>query len=278
MKIAKTRKELREAVYGSEVGFVPTMGALHQGHLSLVQASKDKGLFTVVSIFVNPAQFNEAKDFETYPIQHDQDIEKLGSVGCDLVFIPSVKEVYPEGMHMDKYKHDFGPIAKEYEGRFRPGHFEGVGRVVHTLFEIVEPTVAFFGEKDFQQLAVVNRLVELANMQIEIVGVPTMREANGLAMSSRNQRLTDAQKEKAAMIYEMLLWARSNYGTLSVQDILTNVKQHFMNDSEWDLEYFDIIDAKSFQPIRFDTSSSVRGVVAAKLGGVRLIDNMAMNR
>lgn len=273
MIITNTRTQITQLLDSKSIGFVPTMGALHDGHLQLVKASKDRGLFTVVSIFVNPTQFNDPTDFEKYPINHERDIEALKSVGCDAVFIPTVDEVYRTSDDASKYTHDFGAIERVYEGTHRPGHFEGVGRVVHILFEIIKPNMAFFGEKDFQQLAVIKMLVSMLKMNVEIVGVPTVREKSGLAMSSRNERLTMEQKKKATLIFECLNWAKNEFGKQSNHLIAVEVAKRFSTDQEWQLEYFDLIDAISFLPAT-EGSHSVRAVVAAKLGGIRLIDNM----
>lgn len=274
MKLTKTKKELQEILSGKSVGFVPTMGALHEGHLDLVRASKARGLYTVVSIFVNPAQFNDPIDFEKYPVNHECDLTRLDEVDCDVVIIPTVDEVYPNGMEEILYRHDFGSIARDYEGAYRPGHFEGVGRVVHIFFDMVMPQVAFFGEKDYQQLAVVKKLVEITRQEIEIVGVPTKREKTGLAMSSRNERLSPHQLKKAIKIYESLNWTKEIFLEKSNEEILATIKNRFQEDSEWSLEYFDLIDPRLFKPIGFCKPSNVRAVIAANLGEIRLLDNL----
>ena len=274
MNITKTKKELQELLANEKVGFVPTMGALHEGHLDLVRASKERGLYTVVCIFVNPTQFNEQEDFEKYPVNLERDLALLEAVGCDVTLVPSVDEVYSDGLDSSKYKHDFGPIAKNYEGAYRPGHFDGVGRVVHILFEFVRPQVAFFGEKDFQQLAVIQKLSEMLNSKIEIVGVPTKREESGLAMSSRNLRLSSRQLVKATQLYESLVWTKKNYLTLANSEIIATVKSQFLEDQEWSLEYFDLINPRTFEPIGDKKPKHVRAVIACKLGDVRLLDNI----
>lgn len=200
MKIAKNRQELSNCLNSeAPIGFVPTMGALHDGHLSLVQESKSRGLFTVASIFVNPTQFNDPKDFEKYPIDTDADLKKLESVGCDIVFLPDPEDIYSTDEEK-QYVHDFGDVETRFEGAFRPGHFKGVGQVVHILFDLVKPNVAFFGQKDFQQLQVIKQLVGQENLPIEIVGMPTVREDDGLAMSSRNRRLNKGQRSEANVV------------------------------------------------------------------------------
>lgn len=274
MKVAKTRNEVTEWCDNRPIGFVPTMGALHEGHLSLVRASKDRNLFTVVSIFVNPTQFNNPNDLAKYPVDTEADLEKLASVGCDLVFMPTVDEIYGAGMMSQRYVHSFGNLEQVFEGAYRPGHFRGVGQIVHILFEIVKPTVAFFGEKDFQQLAVVKELVRQMGVDIEIVGVATMRENDGLAMSSRNRRLTPSQRLKATLIYKMMS-SVSNYneGTRT-DEIIGKVGQTFCSDIEWKLEYFDIIDEETFSSSKWLKNTGQRAIISAYLGDIRLIDNM----
>eukprot|EP00933_Yihiella_yeosuensis_P045607 TRINITY_DN41001_c0_g1_i1.p1 TRINITY_DN41001_c0_g1~~TRINITY_DN41001_c0_g1_i1.p1 ORF type:complete len:280 (+),score=24.17 TRINITY_DN41001_c0_g1_i1:544-1383(+) len=278
MNIAKTKTELRRMLEetSQDVGFVPTMGALHDGHLSLVEASKQRGLYTVASIFVNPTQFNDPKDYEKYPVDTETDLDKLRSVGCDLVFLPSREEIY-DGQDDAHYLHAFGHLEDAFEGAYRPGHFRGVGQVVHLLFEAVQPQVAFFGEKDFQQLQVIRALVKKMKADIEIVGLPTVREADGLAMSSRNRRLNDEQRKQSVVLHRALLLAKENLGKQEIGQIKAEVESLFDASSELRLEYFDIIDPDRFEPISTSTSCEhPHAVVAAYAGEVRLIDNMAL--
>lgn len=278
MKIAKTKAEVRHGTKGQAVGFIPTMGALHEGHLSLVRASRDRGLFTVTSIFVNPTQFNNPEDLEKYPVDLERDCEMLEAAGCDMVFIPERAEMYPPGQDESRYLHDFGDLETRFEGEFRPGHFRGVGQVVHKLFEIVQPQQAFFGEKDYQQLQVVKRLTEFADIECEIVGMPTVREDGGLAMSSRNRRLKDEERQIALIMYRAMEHARNGVGSSNPESIRSEVEQMFQNEPRAELEYFDMVDPSTFIPIQsFDTEVKARVVIAAFVGGVRLIDNMALN-
>jgi pantoate--beta-alanine ligase len=277
MKEAKTIQELRKRIPDNQpVGFVPTMGALHEGHLSLVRAAKSRGLFTVASIFVNPTQFNDPKDFEKYPIDTNQDRAKLISAGCDLLFLPSREVIYPETGDKEKYIHDFGHLEQKFEGAFRPGHFRGVGQVVHILFEAVQPQVAFFGEKDFQQLQVIRRLVEMTNMEVEIVGMETVREEDGLAMSSRNRRLGPKEREESVLLYEVMQWARRALKNIPLEEIRAEVKARIDRSDTLRLEYFDIIDPKTFEPREDGEEGDYHVVIAAYAGEVRLIDNMKL--
>lgn len=278
MKIVKTKAELQRTLQELKlkIGFVPTMGALHDGHLSLVGESKKRELYTVASIFVNPTQFNDPKDYEKYPIDTDADLDKLSSVECDLVFLPSRDEIYSD-QNDPKYLHDFDHLERAYEGAYRPGHFRGVGQVVHLLFEAVRPDVAFCGEKDFQQLQVIRALVKKMEADIEIVGLPTVREDDGLAMSSRNRRLNPAQREQSVMLYRSLKLAKERYGKESVPAIKAHVEQLFEQAPELRLEYFDIIDPERFESLdSVDACAHPHAVIAAYAGEVRLIDNMAL--
>ncbi|MEZ4721374.1 MAG: pantoate--beta-alanine ligase [Flavobacteriales bacterium] len=274
MKTARNHIELELLLTGQRVGFVPTMGALHAGHLSLVQASKNRGLFTVVSIFVNPTQFNDPMDFEKYPVDIEGDIIKLESVRCDVVYLPSKEEIYPPNSDQSKYLHDFGLLERVYEGAFRPGHFKGVGQVVQRLFELVKPDIAFFGEKDFQQLAVIRRLVQTLDLKIEIVGMPTMREADGLAMSSRNLRLTLEHRKKADLIYKALSYAKEHVQSEGADKVIKTIELWFEADPDFRLEYFDVINGETFKHL---DSNADRAIIAAYLGEIRLIDNFALH-
>ena len=198
---------------GKSIGFVPTMGALHEGHLSLIKSSKTKSDITVVSLFVNPTQFNNSEDYRLYPIQPEKDKAMLESIGCDVVFMPSADEIYPHGTEK-LTSYELGYLESVMEGKFRPGHFQGVCQVVNRLLEIVNPTFLFLGRKDFQQCKVIERLLSLTgkSQDMQLVICPTLREANGLAMSSRNMRLSPDQRNKAAMIYEELIYLKGRFG------------------------------------------------------------------
>lgn len=254
------------------VGYVPTMGALHQGHVSLVQMSRERCDLTVVSIFVNPTQFNNATDLEKYPRTLESDLALLENFDDVVVFTPSVSEIYPEN-HVPK-RVDLGVLESVMEGRFRQGHFDGVVEVVSRLFDIVKPTVAFFGEKDFQQLAVIRKMVSFFDLPIEIVGCPIYREPSGLASSSRNQRLTEEQKEEALIIYNTLKTVYEKRSELTPAEAKAWAEQLF-SKSTLRLEYFEFVNQDTFLPVDRWTSN-VQACVAAYCGEVRLIDNLSM--
>lgn len=278
MKIINVTSELEKELANQRrenksVGFVPTMGALHSGHLSLVkQCLKDNDI-CVVSIFVNPTQFNNSDDLEKYPRTLEKDTELLKSISDDIiVFAPSVKEIYPEP---DTRQFDFGRLDKVMEGKFRHGHFNGVAQVVSRLFDIVKPEKAYFGEKDFQQLAIVKALVKQLNLDIQIVPMPIVREDSGLALSSRNQRLTDQQKNTAVNISKILFKSRDEKHKYSVDETLNNVITAIDSFEELEVEYFEIVDGNTLQPIRdWNQSEYIVGCITVFCGDVRLIDNI----
>ena len=257
---------------GTTIGFVPTMGALHEGHATLVKQCVRENDVTVVSVFVNPTQFNNPDDLRLYPRTPEEDWQLLESIGSDIVFAPSVEEMYPEP---DSRQFDFGELDKVMEGAFRPGHFNGVAQVVSKLFEIVQPHVAYFGEKDFQQLAIVKKMVQQLKLPVKVMGVPTVREANGLALSSRNQRLSDEERENASAIYRILRESTSLMSQKSPNQISSWVKEAINNVTGLRVEYFAIADAYSLQPIsNWKEADEVIGCTAVYCGDVRLIDNI----
>lgn len=276
MKIVKTISELRsildlQAIKGS-VGFVPTMGALHEGHLSLVDQSVKENPYTVSSIFVNPTQFNNKSDLERYPRDQEKDCSMLASRKCDLVFAPSVEEMYPEA---DNRNFNFGALETVMEGNFRPGHFNGVAQIVSKLFNAVRPGKAYFGLKDFQQLAIIQELVRQQNYTIEIVPCAIIREADGLAMSSRNILLENSKRTAAPFIYETLKNAAFEAKTKTPDQLRSAVEEAFKGHNELELEYFEIVDNKTLQPIRkFVAKVPTTACIAVHAGKVRLIDNI----
>lgn len=271
--IQSLQKELaKHRQAGKSIGFVPTMGALHQGHLALMQQAKAANDFLVVSIFVNPIQFNNPADLEKYPRTLEQDKTLLQEVSCDILFAPDVKEMYPEP---DKTVYQFGKLATVMEGAFRPGHFNGVSVVVKKLFEIVSPDKAYFGEKDYQQLAIIQALVKQFNIPVTIVPCPTVRENDGLAMSSRNVRLSAEERTIAPNIYSILKKAASLRNVLSPEEMEKYAQKAFNEIKAFDLEYVSIADDTDLQPFKhWNDVTGARIFVALELGSVRLIDNI----
>jgi len=261
---------------GLSVGFVPTMGALHEGHLKLVKRSKDENDVTVVSIFVNPIQFNNSADLEKYPRTIATDLEKLQLAGCNIVFIPEVDEMYPDGTP-EFPELNFGPLGQVMEGSFRPGHFKGVAIVVDRLFSIVNPDRAYFGKKDYQQLAIVQFMVKQLNHKVTIIPCETVREDDGLAMSSRNIRLTRAERDLAPEIYRILKGVKERAGLMDIPHLKNWAMEQFSLNPAFQVEYFEIGDCHSLQPAD-QKSVTKQGVafVAVYLGGVRLIDNIEL--
>ena len=261
----------------STIGFVPTMGALHQGHLSLIAKSITENKITVVSIFVNPTQFNNAEDLEKYPRTLEADVMKIETVSENvIIFAPSVDDIY-EGNTVSK-SFDFDGLENQMEGKHRPGHFDGVGTIVKRLFEIVNPTNSYFGEKDFQQLQVVKKMVDKANLSVNVIGCPIFREANGLAMSSRNERLSPDDREKAALIYLTLKSAREKFGTENAQEITDWVATVFEKNPDFKLEYFEIADEENLLPAtEIKKDKKYRAFIAVFVSNIRLIDNILLN-
>lgn len=277
MKIVKGINELKGYLVdskrnGKRIGLVPTMGALHKGHLSLVERCVRENDICVVSVFVNPTQFNDKHDLETYPRTLEVDCTLLESAGCDFVFAPSVEEMYPEP---DTRTFDFGTVMQVMEGAKRPGHFNGVAQVVSKLFYIVEPDNAYFGEKDFQQIAVIRAMVKQLQIPVQINACPIVREADGLALSSRNTRLTPALRQKAPLIARTLQESKALAATKSVREVIDYVVNTLNADPDLEVEYYEIVDGDSLVSIQDwkDTSYAV-GCVTVYCGEVRLIDNI----
>ena len=277
MKIVKGINELKGYLVdskrnGKRIGLVPTMGALHKGHLSLVERCVRENDICVVSVFVNPTQFNDKHDLETYPRTLEADCALLESAGCDFVFAPSVEEMYPEP---DTRTFDFGTVMQVMEGAKRPGHFNGVAQVVSKLFYIVEPDNAYFGEKDFQQIAVIRAMVKQLQIPVQINACPIVREADGLALSSRNTRLTPALRQKAPLIARTLQESKALSATKSVREVIDYVVNTLNADPDLEVEYYEIVDGDSLVSIQDwkDTSYAV-GCVTVYCGEVRLIDNI----
>lgn len=266
------------SVKGLDIGFVPTMGALHAGHTSLVALAKTTCDVAVVSIFINPTQFNDAKDLDKYPRTPERDLELLAEAGCDVVFMPDVSEVYPHG-NTPSVKYDFGKLERILEGEFRPGHFDGMAQVVSRLLDIVQPSHLFMGQKDFQQLAIISRMLELQKSKIVLVSCPIIREKDGLAMSSRNVRLAEADRPKAALMHQTLEEAAEmveNYAPAEIQRICsTKLKL----EQAFKLEYFEIVDGRTLLPISiFEDTDYAVALTAVWVGDVRLIDNIILKQ
>lgn len=268
--IQKFLKSEREK--GHSVGLVPTMGALHEGHLSLVRRAEKENDIVVASVFVNPVQFNNSTDFEKYPRTPERDIEMLQNAGCDAVFVPSEKEIYPVPV-TDKY--DFGDLERVMEGVCRPGHFNGVAIVVRKLFEIVMPDRAYFGEKDFQQQAIIRKLVADLSLNLTIVPCDIVREKDGLAMSSRNMRLTPEERAVAPMIYKVLSEVAALKDSLSPDEMKKSALEKYADIKDFDVEYVEITDETNLKSIKsWDNCKNARIFVALQLGQIRLIDNL----
>lgn len=278
MFVVKTVSELEGhvAIVKNEkktIGFVPTMGALHDGHLSLIRQAKEECKFVVVSIFVNPTQFNDRSDYEKYPRIYDKDISMLENSNlCDLLFMPNEKEMYPQ---QEKRVFDIGYIENIMEGKYRPGHFQGVCQIVSKLFEIVKPDKAFFGKKDFQQLAVIRKLVKDLNFPIEIIGCEIVREDNGLAMSSRNLRLSKENYEKAGIIYQTLKQVEQWIHHYQIDEIKMLFKKHVEAIPPLKVEYVEIVDSETLLSVQEKIfHKSIHCCVAVLCEDVRLIDNI----
>ena len=277
MKVLRTVGELRSAMdaarnAGQTIGLVPTMGALHAGHMSLVDTARHQNDIVVASVFVNPTQFNNPNDLSTYPRTEEADCALLDEHGADYAFIPSVEEMYPEP---DTRVFDLGEVAAVMEGARRPGHFNGVAQVVSKLFDMVRPTRAYFGEKDFQQIAVIRKMVQLEGFDLEIVACPIKREADGLALSSRNVRLTPEGRKQAPAIHRILEQSLSLAATKSPDELKHWVKEQIDAVPGLETEYYEIADALTMQPVQnWDSPNGTVGCVTVYCGDVRLIDNI----
>ncbi len=260
---------------GKTIGFVPTMGALHYGHISLVSSAISQCDITVVSIFVNPTQFNNLDDLSNYPRKLEADINLLSEIDCDIVFAPEVVEMYPEKSMAVDLDLDLGILAKVMEGKFRPGHFRGVVNIVSRLFECVKPDKAFFGLKDFQQVSVIRYMTNYFHLPVEIIACPTLRELSGLAMSSRNTRLSLSQKEDALIIYKSLILAKELATTNSPNSVKNKIRDFFQKGNLV-LEYFEIVNPVTLESLEGDWVSGATACIVAYCGEVRLIDNMEL--
>lgn len=277
MQVTRTRNELTRILEGLKkegktIGFVPTMGALHNGHLSLVKESKSKSDVTVVSIFVNPTQFNDVEDLKRYPRTLEKDVEFLQTVNCDIVFAPSVEEIYPTE---DTRKFNFGTLEAVMEGPRRPGHFNGVGQVVSRLFDIVKPHKAFFGMKDFQQVAIIKEMVRQLKLDVQIMPCPIIRQEDGLALSSRNALLDEDHKKNAPHIYATLKKARNLASQMGVTELKKWITNEINSNPYLETEYVEIVDDTTLKVVENWSEKGIKvACVAIYAGPIRLIDNI----
>ena len=278
MKLIKSNNSLKNELADlrekqKKIGFVPTMGALHTGHLSLIEKSKKENDITVVSIYVNPTQFNEKSDFDKYPRTLEDDLIKLNELKPDIIFAPENDNMYPEGF--EKISIELGNVANVLEGKHRPGHFDGVVTIVKKLFDIVEPHVAYFGQKDFQQYLVIKHMVNYFNLPIKIVKCPIVREKDGLAMSSRNVRLNDSERKIAPVLYQQLLTAKNLLDKIPVDEIKEKAESELKKHGQISFEYFEILNANNLNSINdISDAKEILICVALKIGQIRLIDNI----
>ena len=282
MLIFKTQNELVShlqslSISESSVGFVPTMGALHRGHLSLLERAFKENTTVVISIFVNPTQFNNAEDLAKYPRTLDEDIAKIKTISKNtIVFAPTVEDIY-EGQTISQH-FDFDGLENQMEGQFRPGHFDGVGTIVKRLFEIVNPTRAYFGEKDFQQLQIIRKMVSKLQLPVTIVECPIYRESNGLAMSSRNERLSPKEREDSSVIYSTLTAVKNQFDYKSAQELILWVSHQFDQHPQFELEYFQIAEEETLLPcVTRNKNKKYRAFIAVFINNIRLIDTISLN-
>ena len=278
MNIFKTKKEIKSYLTAQNqqnktIGFIPTMGALHKGHLSLIQEAKKKNDLVVVSIFINPTQFNNTSDFAKYPKTIENDTQLLNRVFCDVLFLPSAEEIYNNNIASEKF--DFEGLEDQMEGKFRQGHFDGVATVVKAFFEIINPDIAYFGQKDFQQLQIIKKMVKKYHLNTKIKGCPIFREADGLAMSSRNVRLSKEHRTAAPFIYKTLKEVRDKFNVKNATKATEWVENEFKKNTFLELEYFTIADEKTLESAESNESDKkYRAFIAVFAGEIRLIDNI----
>jgi pantoate--beta-alanine ligase len=280
MLIIKKAKDLKSNItslrkQNKKIGFVPTMGALHQGHISLIDKASEENDIVVCSIFVNPSQFNQKEDFDKYPITTSSDIDKLIKSPCDILYLPSLDEIYPDGWNSEA-KLDLGKLATIWEGEFRPGHFDGVVQVVGILLELVLPHNLYLGQKDFQQCAIIKKLISINKYPINTIICETKREASGLAMSSRNARLKDTDIADALILSKSLFFIKNNFEKLNNEELISQAKSMYANNDNIKLEYLAIVDRDSLESLTTEKNNAVV-LVVAWVGGVRLIDNVLLS-
>ena len=278
MEVLKTRLDILKHLEGysakKTIGFIPTMGGLHEGHLKLIEASKNECAVTLCSIFVNPMQFNDDNDFKHYPRNLEADLEKLRKAGCDIVYTPETSDLYLKNEKVKEF--DFGTLTTNMEGKFRNGHFNGMATVVEKFFKLIMPTKAFFGEKDLQQLQIVKLLVKQIDVPIKVVGIATVREKNGLAKSSRNKLLSESEKKEAELIYRSLAYCQKNKKK-GPDKLKLHVENQFKKNRHLELEYIEIVSLTSMMPIKKWKDENNNAIcIAAYINGIRLIDNIIL--
>ncbi len=282
MEVTQTKAALKESLdklkkAASTVALVPTMGALHDGHISLINEAKKEADIVVCSIFVNPTQFTDPKDLEKYPRPLEHDINMLKKAGCDVVFMPSVKEMYPNFPNPEDWYIDLGEAEFLLEGEFRKGHYQGVTQIVYKLFRVVEPDIALFGQKDYQQVLMIKTMVQKLNLPVKIITCPIIREKEGLAMSSRNVHLSERDRNNALVLSRALQYIKDNYGALELDALLEQAKQMITTTEHVELDYLTIADGDTLHPLKQKVLKNAVVLVAAKVGETRLIDNMIIN-
>ncbi|MDP9080372.1 MAG: pantoate--beta-alanine ligase [Bacteroidota bacterium] len=277
MKTFTSKKTLQECLHqlkasNKTIGFVATMGALHQGHISLIELAKQQNDIVVCSVFVNPTQFNDPKDLEKYPRTIEADTKMLEQAGCDILFSPGVNEMYDDN---EQWHLNIGETEHLLEGEFRPGHYQGVTQVVNKLFNIVNPDKAYFGQKDYQQFLIISKMVDILNMPVKLVMCPILREADGLAMSSRNIHLTPQDRQHALILSKTLNWLKDNFDKHNIPELKQEAEKMINSEPGVELDYLAIADGDTLHPATENTKSIV-ALVAAKVGKTRLIDNVAL--
>lgn len=277
MQVIRSLSELKQALSAhANRAIVPTMGALHAGHLTLINEAKKKGDWVLCTIFVNPTQFNNPEDLLKYPRNEEMDIALLERAGCDAVYLPAVEQIYPYYPKDTQFiEVDLHPLDQVMEGFYRPGHFKGVVNVVYRFFDLIQPQRAYFGQKDFQQLSIIQHMVNQLRLPIEIVSVPTNRETSGLAMSSRNMRLSEAEKIEAAIIYKTLLWGKENAFNHSPKELREKMLIRFQ-EGKLEIEYLEIVEPRQLHSLSEEWQAGARVCIAAYCGKVRLIDNIEL--
>lgn len=277
MKSFTTKLELQQylskaAANGKTIGLVPTMGALHQGHISLIKQAQLQSDIVVCSIFVNPTQFNDPKDLEKYPRPIETDIEKLEQIGCDVLFNPTVDEMYASN---EQWHLNIGELENLLEGKLRPGHYQGVTQVVYKLFDVIKPDIAFFGQKDYQQFLIISRMVKMLNLPVKLIMCPIQREADGLAMSSRNVHLTPDDRKHALILSKTLDRIKSKFDIYKLPELKSDAEKAINAEPDVELGYFEIADGETLHPAD-QASKNIIALVAAKVGNTRLVDNVVI--